>query len=132
MADKKLSPDKKYTAAAAIEKGGQSLPDTPDNREGVVEKNKELQARQADEQRELRDARENLDMDDASAGIARHVAGTMKSDTQEEKIKKLLLVARQKGVVWAVNVAKKMDDPYMLDMFHDALAKEGFYKKFKQ
>ena len=39
--------------------------------------------------------------------------------------------AKSKGVVYAVNVAKKMDDPFVLDKLHDNLAKEGYYKSFK-
>ncbi len=86
----------------------------------------------ASEQKELKTAIEHLDMDDSTSVIAGHVATTINGATQEEKIKKLLLVAHQKGVIWAVNVAKKMDDPYRLDMFHDALAKQVDYKKFTE
>jgi len=48
----------------------------------------------------------------------------------DEKIKHLLEVAREKGVVFAVKVAKSMNEPYLLDTFHDLLAKEGLYKDF--
>lgn len=47
---------------------------------------------------------------------------------QKEKIKHLLQIAREKGVVFAIQVAKRTNDPYLLDILHDILAKEGFYK----
>lgn len=50
---------------------------------------------------------------------------------QEGQIKLLLETAKKKGVVEAVAAAKKINDPYLLDIFHDVLAKEGLYKKFK-
>lgn len=48
----------------------------------------------------------------------------------QKKIKRLLQLASQKGVIYAVNVAKKINDPYVLDALHDTLAKEGHYKEF--
>lgn len=50
---------------------------------------------------------------------------------EEEKIKTLLTLAQNKGVAYAIKVAKNMNDPYVLDTFHDALVKGGYYKKFK-
>lgn len=57
-------------------------------------------------------------------------AQDLKDLDDEKKIKKLLELAKTKGVVYAIGVAKKLDDPYVLDMLHDALAKEGYYKSF--
>ena len=48
------------------------------------------------------------------------------------KTTRLLSLAREKGVPFAVIVATKMKDPYLLDLFHDTLAKEGLYKKIKK
>jgi len=48
-----------------------------------------------------------------------------------QKIKKLLEIADEKGIIYAVNVAKKMDNPYVLDVFHDILIKNGYYDEFK-
>lgn len=41
---------------------------------------------------------------------------------EESKIQKLLDLAGTKGVVYAVKVARKLDDYYALDMMRDALA----------
>ena len=51
---------------------------------------------------------------------------------EKEKLQHLLQIAREKGVVYAIQVAKKMNDPYLLDLLHDILAKEGFYQKMGQ
>ena len=51
---------------------------------------------------------------------------------EKEKIEHLLQIAREKGVVFAVQLAKKMNEPYLLDTFHDILAQEGFYQKLMQ
>lgn len=48
----------------------------------------------------------------------------------EEKLEHLLAIAKEKGLVYSVKVAKNMNDPFLLDTFHDILAKQGFYQKF--
>lgn len=49
---------------------------------------------------------------------------------EKEKLEHLMSIAKERGVEFAVRVAKDMNDPYVLDIFHDILVKEGFYKKF--
>jgi hypothetical protein len=53
---------------------------------------------------------------------------------EAEKIEHLLQLAREKGgqsgLVFAVQTAKKMNEPYLLDLLHDSLSKEGFYQDF--
>ena len=56
--------------------------------------------------------------------------GGKDSEIGDSDIKKLLEIAREKGVVFAIKVAKSMNDPFLLDTLHDALAKEGYYKDF--
>ncbi|OGZ75239.1 MAG: hypothetical protein A3G45_01595 [Candidatus Staskawiczbacteria bacterium RIFCSPLOWO2_12_FULL_37_15] len=48
----------------------------------------------------------------------------------DKMLEHLLEIAQQRGLTFALAVAKKMNDPYILDTFHDLLAKEGYYKKF--
>ena len=47
-------------------------------------------------------------------------------------LKRLLGIAKEKGVSEAVAIAKKMNDPFVLDILHDILVQEGFYNKFKK
>ena len=49
---------------------------------------------------------------------------------EKEKIEHLLELAEKEGLIFAVQVAKKMNDPYILDIFHDLLAQEGYYQRF--
>jgi hypothetical protein len=49
---------------------------------------------------------------------------------EKEKIEHLLEIAKERGIIFSVQVAKEMKDPYILDIFHDILAREGYYKKF--
>lgn len=42
----------------------------------------------------------------------------------------LLEIARQKDLVRAVHVAKNMNNPNVLDSFHDYLVEDGRYKEF--
>jgi hypothetical protein len=62
---------------------------------------------------------------------ARKKAKKIKDLDQKGKIKRLLEIAQEKGVSFAVEVAKDTKDPFILDIFHDILAKEGLYKKFR-
>ena len=62
--------------------------------------------------------------------------GAKVQDTQdlddEEKIQYLIKLAQTKGAIFAVKIAQKMDNPYILDSLHDALIENGQYKKFEQ
>lgn len=49
---------------------------------------------------------------------------------EKEKLEYLINIAKERGVEFAVKVAENMNDPYVLDIFHDILVREGFYKKF--
>lgn len=43
---------------------------------------------------------------------------------KENQVKSLVKLSFTKGVFFAVDVAKKLDDPYILDELHDALVKQ--------
>ncbi|MBI1866428.1 MAG: hypothetical protein HY005_02040 [Candidatus Staskawiczbacteria bacterium] len=48
-----------------------------------------------------------------------------------EKIEHLLEIAKEKGIAFAVKVANQINDPYVLDNFHDILVREWVsYKQF--
>jgi hypothetical protein len=56
----------------------------------------------------------------------------IRSLQKEGKLLRLLELAKEKGVSFAIIVAKKMKDPYTLDAFHDILSREGYYKKLSK
>ncbi len=52
---------------------------------------------------------------------------------EKDEIRKLTILfnlAEEKGLGFALRVARKTKDPWLVDVFHDLLAKEGNYKKF--
>ena|SRR3989344_3321120 len=89
----------------------------------------EALSKEALENSRIRHELENMDLPDSVKLQAQSQADQIKSLEEQEKIKNLLQAAKAKGVPFAVNVAKNMD-PYILDVFHDRLVKEGYYKKF--
>ncbi len=44
------------------------------------------------------------------------------------KIRRLLAVAEKKGLETSIKEARKENDPFLLDVYHDILAKDGAYK----
>jgi hypothetical protein len=54
----------------------------------------------------------------------------IKNLTAEGKLRGLLSLAQTKGVSFAIVTAQTMDDPYILDIFHDLLIKDGLHKRF--
>ncbi len=81
---------------------------------------------------ELRREIEMMELDDNLKDEARKKAQKIEFLGEKEKIEHLLDVAREKGVVFAVNMARETKDPYLLDIFHDILAKEGYYRTFSK
>jgi len=51
-------------------------------------------------------------------------AKQIKNQQKERQIKLLTDLAFEKGVIHATEVAKKLEDPYILDEFHDTLVDE--------
>lgn len=51
-------------------------------------------------------------------------AKKLKTEKKERQIQLLIDLAFEKGVVHATEVAKKLEDPYILDEFHDTLVDE--------
>ena len=72
-----------------------------------------------------------MELDDNLKEEAIEKAKKIQTLGEEEKIEHLLKIAKDKGIVFAVKVAKQMNDPYILDIFHDILVKEwAIYKQF--
>lgn len=73
---------------------------------------------------------ELMEADELLKKQAEEKANKMQFLADDDKIKNLLQIAKEKGVVFAIKVAKSMNEPFLLDTFHDILAKEGYYKNF--
>jgi hypothetical protein len=81
---------------------------------------------------ELRDEIAKMEADEGAKAEAEKKAEKIEFLGEKEKIEHLLQIVKEKGVVFAIQVARKMNDPYLLDILHDILAQEGFYKKISQ
>jgi hypothetical protein len=79
---------------------------------------------------ELRKEIEMMELDDNTKAEAEKKAEKIEFLGEKEKIEHLLQIAREKGLVFAIQVARKMNEPYLLDILHDTLAQEGYYKDF--
>ncbi len=55
----------------------------------------------------------------------------IKRQSVQKQIDYLLFLAQQKGISFAIRTAKATNDAFLIDIFHDVLAKEGLYKKFQ-
>ncbi|MEA2092542.1 MAG: hypothetical protein U9P61_01050 [Patescibacteria group bacterium] len=53
-----------------------------------------------------------------------------KKTVVKEKIKNLLRLAEEKGLQYSIKQAEKENDPFLLDLYHDVLAKNTDYKKY--
>lgn len=47
----------------------------------------------------------------------------------EGKLRGLLDMAQTKSIPFAITAARALNDPYVLDVFHDLLVKKGLYRK---
>jgi hypothetical protein len=63
--------------------------------------------------------------------IKQKVAQIKDMDTQG-KITKLVALAQERGVAFAISVAKDMNDPYLLDTLHDRIIEKGMHYKEKE
>lgn len=97
--------------------------------EPIVEK-KEISQDEKIIANELRREIEMMELDDNLKAQAEEKAKKIQFLGDDQKLEHLLKIAREKGVVFAIKVAKEMKDPHILDILHDILAKEGYYKDF--
>lgn len=107
---------------------------TPEQPERVeLEKITEKQEIQKEDRivsEELKREIEMMGLDDKTKKETEAKAEKIEFLGEKEKIEHLLEIARKKGVVFAIQVARKMNEPYLLDILHDTLAQEGYYKDF--
>lgn len=74
---------------------------------------------------------DTMELDDDLKAEAVEKAKRIQTLGEEEKIEHLLGITKDKGIAFAVKVAKQMNDPFVLDTFHDILVKEwASYKQF--
>ncbi|MCX6721247.1 MAG: hypothetical protein NT026_01440 [Candidatus Staskawiczbacteria bacterium] len=100
-----------------------------EKREGRTEK-KEISPDDKIVSEELKRELDLMDADESAKADVEKSKEKIEYLGEKEKIEHLLQMAREKGLVFAISVARKMNEPYLLDVLHDILAKEGFYNDF--
>jgi DNA gyrase/topoisomerase IV subunit B len=97
----------------------------PEQKENVLspEKQKELLKEAVNEK-----ITENISITPTIQKIAQQTATKLKDEPKERQIELLIQMAFQKGIIEAVEIAKNLDNPYLLDEFHDALV-DNMYTK---
>jgi len=100
------------------------------SKEGILEKHvltlKEQESRKRLEEDVLKWKQNIPNASDDQDGEEENLAETQ----LQEKVKKLLLVAQKRGLMKSIDLAKKSNDPYLIDLYHDILCKDDLYLKF--
>jgi hypothetical protein len=99
----------------------------------VVEKSFEKIENKQFEERISAELRREIDIMEANPALKKDAEiekGKIGFLDQEKKLEYLLKLAKDKGLVFAIQIARKMGDPFILDLLHDTLAKEGYFKDF--
>ncbi len=71
-----------------------------------------------------------------SFSVPRKDKDNLKKEEEEKKllikgkIKELLALAETKGLERSIKEARKQNNPFLLDIYHDVLAKDAAYKRF--
>lgn len=97
-----------------------------------LERKESLMEREKISREELKKELEEISLSPELEKEAKKEAEQIKTLEKKGKLKKLLDLAGEKGIEFAIGVAKDMKDPYTLDIFHDILARDEFYKKFEK
>lgn len=102
----------------------------PEEKE-VLER-KELTSEEKEEREKLKEEIEKTKLPPEKEVLVIKEAERVKRESVQGKIKHLVDLAQSKGLSFAVKVAKETKDPYLIDLFHDILVKEGLFEKFPE
>lgn len=114
----------------------ESLNETPASKETAeilkeqIQENEKISETRSQELLNLKEIIAKEDLSDDLKKEAKIQAEKIKPLDENRKVQNLLEIAEKKGIVYAVKVAEKMDDPYALDALHDLLVQRGYHKKF--
>jgi hypothetical protein len=96
----------------------------------TVQEKKEILSEDKIISEELKREIELMEADETTQEDAKKKAKEIEFLGEKEKVEHLLQVAKEKGVVAAIQTAKRTNEPYLLDLLHDILAREGYYQQF--
>lgn len=113
-------------------------PEKRESIEGILEKLKkeeiireqELTPEKKKEKERLKKEIEKISLSEEEKIAAYQEAERIKKEKVKGQLKKLFDLAKTKGLVYAVEVARATDDPLLVDLFHDLLAENERFRRF--
>lgn len=100
--------------------------------EGKKEKEEFLTEREKIIKEKLREELAKMELSPELEEEVQEKAKQIEKFDEKGKVNRLLSLAEEKGLGFAVGVAKGMDDPYTLDILHDILARDELYKRYSK
>jgi len=97
-----------------------------EKKESAFEDKETLQKRRKELEEELK----RLELSYQEKIEAEKEAEKLRKEEAKKQIERLFVLAQEKGLPYAIEVAKSMKDPFILDLFHDLLAKDQTFKRF--
>jgi len=124
-----------YREPIESEKEAPKLETTQDVVEGWFEsqdtpKPKELTPNEKELKKQLQEKMEGIQLSAPVQQQTAQAAQDLSTQSLEQKVKQLLDFAQTKGLEYSVDIAKKTNDPLLIDLYHDILAKDGYFQKF--
>ncbi len=98
--------------------------------EEVEKEKKEEEKRQESREKEPTFSPSSLPPTGEDADVGMKKREEEKKLLVKNKIKYLLKVGEERGLEHSIKEAEKENNPFLLDIYHDVLAKDGAYKKF--
>ncbi|MFA5386243.1 MAG: hypothetical protein WC297_01000 [Candidatus Paceibacterota bacterium] len=84
------------------------------------------------EKEKIREEIKRVNFQQTDEEEAQKEAESLKTKALPGKIDRLFELAKDKGLFFALKIAESTGDGYLIDVFHDLLAKDSFFKKFVQ
>jgi len=106
------------------------LPKFEEKKEFPVKK--ELTEEEIEEREKLKEEIKKLELSAQKRIAILKESEKIKRQTVQRQIDYLLFLAQQKGLAFAIKAVNATNDPFLIDLFHDILVKEGLYKKFQK
>ncbi len=111
-----------FEARQAPERPAESAPERPET----------LTEEEEREREQIREELEHVELPVPKQKQAQQQSITVGGLSPKEQLERLVTIAFEDGPEVAVTAARKLQDAYILDALHDALAKDKLYQKLKE
>lgn len=134
------APEKREAQVSDIEEIKRRLaedfePEELESAEKDIERGKEVEMTEEEERVIREKLEEEVEMIESNPQLqeeAEEKSEDIKKLDAEGKLRGLFGLAQTKGVAFSIATARAMNDAYILDIFHDLLIQDGYYKKLSK